>query len=159
MDDGLATLDEEHLGWHELLALINALTPDERQLPGYFTDPDWSVVDVVGHVGAWLAEAHLQLERIVAGTYRPHEVDIDGINAQLLDAMRGQSWTVTWTQANSARTMLLLRWAASPGARTGRALVDPEGRPGALRGAPAPASRVGRRARRAARRLRSGRPA
>ena len=112
MDDGLATLDEEHLGWHELLALINALPADERKLPGYFTDPDWSVVDVVGHVGAWLAEAHLQLERIVAGTYRPHEVDIDGINAQLLDAMRGQSWTVTWTQANSARTMLLLRWAA-----------------------------------------------
>jgi len=112
MDDGLATLDEEHLGWHELLALINDLTPEERLLQGYFTDPDWSVVDVVGHVGAWLAEAHLQLERIVAGSYRPHEVDIDAINAQLLDAMRGQSWTVTWTQANSARTMLLLRWAA-----------------------------------------------
>jgi hypothetical protein len=69
-------------------------------------------VDVVGHVGAWLAEAHLQLERIVAGSYRPHEVDIDAINAQLLDAMHGQSWTVTWTQANAARTMLLLRWAA-----------------------------------------------
>jgi hypothetical protein len=112
MDGGLATLDEEHLGWHELLELINDLTPEERQRPGYFMDPDWSVVDVVGHVGAWLAEAHLQLERIGAGTYRPHEVDIDGINAQLLDAMRGQSWTVTWTQANAARTMLLLRWAA-----------------------------------------------
>ncbi len=112
-DNGaLATLEQEHQGWHALLDLVNALTPAERTVVGYYGEPGWSVVDVVGHVGAWLAEAHLQLERIVAGTYRQREVDIDGINAQLLDAMRGQSWTVTWTQANSARTMLLLRWAA-----------------------------------------------
>jgi hypothetical protein len=111
MDEGVATLDQEHRGWHELLALINALEPGERHVRGYYVDPDWSLVDVVGHIGAWLAEAGLQLERIAAGTYVPGEVDIDAINAQLLDAMRGQSWTVTWTQANAARTMLLLRWA------------------------------------------------
>jgi hypothetical protein len=112
MDEAIATLEQEHAGWHELLALINALGPEERLERGYYSDPDWSLVDVVGHIGAWLAEAHLQLERIAAGTYLAREIDIDAINAQLLDAMRGQSWSVAWTQANAARTMLLLRWAA-----------------------------------------------
>ena len=25
--------------------------------PGYYHDPDWSVRDLVGHLGTWLAEA------------------------------------------------------------------------------------------------------
>ena len=33
-------------------------------MPGYYRDPDWTVRDVVAHVGTWLAEAQLQFERI-----------------------------------------------------------------------------------------------
>ena len=108
----LAEIEQERLGWNELVFLVGSLTPEERLVAGYYREPDWSVLDAMGHIGAWLAEAHLQLERIGVGTYEPREVDIDAINAQLLDAMRGQSWAVTWTQANAARTMLLLQWRA-----------------------------------------------
>ena len=34
------------------------------------------------------------------------------MNAKLLDAIHGQPWDVTWTQANAARTRLLQAWAA-----------------------------------------------
>lgn len=32
-------------------------------LPGYYRDPDWSVRDVVAHLGTWLAETQVQFER------------------------------------------------------------------------------------------------
>jgi hypothetical protein len=44
---------------------------------GYCIDPSWSVRDVVGHLGSWLAEAQVQLERVSGGTYEGHDVDID----------------------------------------------------------------------------------
>ena len=55
-----------------------SLTPEECLEPGYYRDPDWTVRDVVAHVGTWLAEAEVQLEQIRAGTYEGHDVDIDG---------------------------------------------------------------------------------
>ena len=79
-------------------------------MPGYYRDPDWTVRDVVAHIGTWLAEAEVQLERMRAGTYAGHDIDIDGLNAELLAAMHDQPWEVAWTQANSARTMMLQDW-------------------------------------------------
>ena len=119
---GLGLIDREHEAWSELTALVRALIDDERAMPGYYRDPDWTVIDLVGHIGAWLAEGHLQLERIRGGSYRAAEVDIDAINAELLDALRGQSWSVVWTQANAARSKLLEAW---------RELLEPESNAGA----------------------------
>ena len=59
-------------------------------VPGYYRDPDWSVRDVVAHVGTWLAEGAAQFERISAGTYEGHGLDIDALNADFLEAMSGQ---------------------------------------------------------------------
>lgn len=105
-------IEREHEAWTEMSGLVRSLADDERAVPGYYRDPDWTVIDLVGHIGAWLAEGHLQLERIRAGTYRAAEVDIDAINAELLDALRGQAWSVVWTQANAARSKLLEGWRA-----------------------------------------------
>ena len=55
----------------------------------------------------------MQLEQINAGTYEGHDVDIDGLNAAFLAAMRDQPWDVTWVQANAARTMMLQVWSDS----------------------------------------------
>jgi hypothetical protein len=103
-------IDAERAGWYELADLVNQLTPRERLMPGYYHDPDWSVRDVAGHVGTWLAEAQIQLERIVVGTYGGHDVDIDALNAIFLEAMRDQPWEVAWVQANAGRSMMLLAW-------------------------------------------------
>lgn len=102
--------ESERRGWYEVTDLIRRLTPDECLEPGYYRDPGWTVRDVVAHVGTWLAEAEVQLERIGVGTYEGHEVDIDGLNETFLAAMQDQSWEVTWVQANAGRTRMLQAW-------------------------------------------------
>ncbi len=103
-------LDVEERGWYELARLVRELAPEERLLPGYYLDPEWSVRDVVGHLGTWLAEGATQFERIWAGTYDGHEVDVDALNAAFLEAMRDQPWDVVWVQASAGRTMMLQAW-------------------------------------------------
>jgi hypothetical protein len=105
-------IEVERLGWYELSGLVRSLSPDECLVPGYYRDPDWTVRDVVAHLGTWLAEAQSQLERISAGTYEGHEVDIDARNAELLAAMQGQPWEIAWTQANAARFRMVQEWYA-----------------------------------------------
>ena len=102
--------DAERDAWYEIAALVRELTPEERMIPGYYDDPAWSVRDVVGHIGAWLAEAAVQLERMAGGTYEGHDVDIDALNAIFLEAMRDQPWDVAWLAANAGRTRMLQCW-------------------------------------------------
>jgi hypothetical protein len=103
-------LESESGAWYELSGLVRQLTFEERMTPGYYVDPDWSVRDLVGHVGAWLAEAALQLDRIAGGTYEGHDVDIDALNAGFLEDMRDQPWEVAWLTANAGRTRMLQCW-------------------------------------------------
>ena len=110
-----ADLDAEERGWYDIAGLVRTCRAEERLEAGYYRDPDWSLRDLVGHLGTWLAEAASQFERLLAGTYEGHDVDIDGLNAIFLGAMQGQSWDVTWTQANAARTRMRQAWALLPG--------------------------------------------
>jgi hypothetical protein len=103
-------IDAERTGWRELVELVRRLTPAECLEPGYYRDPDWTVRDVVAHVGTWLAQAEVQLERMVGGTYEGHNLDIDAVNAQMLEAVRDQPMEVAWTLANAARTRMLQDW-------------------------------------------------
>jgi len=105
-----AEIEAEREGWYELASLVRSLTPEEWLAPGYYRDPDWTVRDVVAHLGTWLAETQAQFERISAGTYEGHDVDIDGLNKVLLEAMAGHSWDVAWLQANAGRTRMLEEW-------------------------------------------------
>ena len=123
-----AEIDAERVGWYELADLIRRLTPDECLVPGYYRDPDWTVRDLVAHVGTWLAEAEVQLEQINAGTYEGHDVDIDGLNAAMLEAMHDQPWSIAWVQANAARTRMLQALVGSQGPQRRGGLVDFESR-------------------------------
>ena len=102
-----AELEAERVGWYEMTELVRSLTPTECLVPGYYRDPDWTVRDAVAHLGTWLAEAAGQLERLIAGTYEGHDVDIDALNAVFLAAMQGQPWDVAWVQANAGRSRML----------------------------------------------------
>jgi len=110
--DYLAEVDLEHARWSEIGALIRLLTADERLAPGYFRDPNWSVKDLVAHLGAWLDEAATQLTNIAARSYEPHDVDIDARNADVLAATRDQPWDRVWTHAATARAYMLQHWFA-----------------------------------------------
>ena len=107
----LAEIDREREGWYELAHLVRSLTPEECLQPGYYRDPDWTVRDVVAHIGTWLAEAQVQFERISSGTYGGHDFDVDALNATLLEGMEGQPWDVAWVQAQAARTRMLDAWS------------------------------------------------
>jgi hypothetical protein len=106
----LAELDAERHGWYELAELVRKLTPEECLTPGYYRDPDWTVRDVVAHLGTWLAEARIQFEQMRAGSYAGHDLDIDALNRAFAAAMRDQPWDVVWVQANAARSMMVLDW-------------------------------------------------
>jgi hypothetical protein len=46
-----AELEAELRGWYEVANLVRSLTPGECLEPGYQRDPDWTVRDVVAHLG------------------------------------------------------------------------------------------------------------
>ena len=107
-----AEIEAERVGWYEILDLVRSLTPEECLEPGYYRDPEWSVRDLVAHLGTWLAEAQVQFERLTAGTYEGHDVDVDALNAALLHGMVGQPWEVAWVLANAGRTRMIDEWYA-----------------------------------------------
>jgi hypothetical protein len=104
-------VEAERSGWYEIAGLVRSLRPDECLAPGYYREPDWTVRDLVAHLGTWLAEAEVQLERMSAGTYEGHDIDVDALNAVFLAAMADQPWEVAWVQANAGRTRMLEEWS------------------------------------------------
>ena len=106
-------LAEEDAGWNELHALMDALTPEEAERHGYYPE-GWSAKDVLAHVGSWLAEAQVVLERIGVGTYRPEEIDIDSMNREFLEALKDIDLQTIRAQASAARTRMLQAWKALP---------------------------------------------
>jgi hypothetical protein len=99
-------LEVESELWTEIVALCRGLTPDQRLRPGYYRDPDWTVKDMLAHLGTWMAEAEIQLLRIESGTYVEEPLDIDALNAEFLAALRDQDWSTVWTQAISGRAQM-----------------------------------------------------
>ncbi|MEJ7802932.1 MAG: maleylpyruvate isomerase N-terminal domain-containing protein [Candidatus Limnocylindria bacterium] len=80
-----AELALERHCWDELSDLIDTLSAEQVVRPGYFPD-GWSVKDMLGHIGTWMAEAGMVLEQIRFGTYGDAEIDIDALNARFLEA-------------------------------------------------------------------------
>jgi len=110
----LAAIDLEHERFDELMRLVVGLDADQRERPGYYRDGDWSVKDLVAHLGSWMAEAQVQLLRIEAGSYVREMLDIDAMNAQFLAALRDQTWSTCWNQLLAARAMMLAVWGRLP---------------------------------------------
>ena len=104
---------EEDRLWTELHRLVDMLPEDEVDAPGYFAE-GWSAKDLVAHVGSWLAEAGVVLERIRFGTYRPEEIDIDATNKAFYEAMKDVPFRTVRAQASAARARMLSAWGALP---------------------------------------------
>ena len=106
-------MSEEERLWTELYDLIDSLPPDNVEEPGYFEE-GWAAKDLVAHIGSWLAEAGVVLERIRSGTYRPEEIDIDAMNKTFYDAMHDVLFRDVKAQAFTARNRMLRAWRSLP---------------------------------------------
>jgi mycothiol maleylpyruvate isomerase-like protein len=104
---------EEDRAWRELDGLVASLPPDAVERPGYFEE-GWSAKDLIAHLGSWLAEGGVVLERIRNGTYREEEIDVDALNASFFEAMRDVPFADVRAQGRSARTRMLGAWGALP---------------------------------------------
>jgi hypothetical protein len=104
---------EEDRLWGELHGLVDSLPQDKVEEPGYFRE-GWSAKDLVAHIGGWLAQAGVVLERVRFGTYRPEEIDIDAINAATYAAMHEVPFNDVRAQAVAARNQMLRAWRSLP---------------------------------------------
>jgi hypothetical protein len=104
-----ALMEAEDAGWTELRAVVDSLTEEEAQRPGYFVE-GWSAKDALGHIGSWLAAAGAVLERIRAGTYRREEIDVEALNATFLERMRDLPLETVRSQAMASRARMLVAW-------------------------------------------------
>jgi hypothetical protein len=105
-----AELELERARWKAITAFVDLLGDDERLAPGYYRDPDWSVKDLIAHLGRWMGEARVQLLDIAARSYVPHEVDVEALNAATLAEYRAEPWDRVWRPTNDARAWMLEAW-------------------------------------------------
>ena len=103
----------EDAGWDELHALMDSLTLEEAEKPGYYPE-GWSAKDLHAHIGSWLAEAGVFLIRIRVGTYELEELDIDAMNRAFLEIMKDVPLQTVRAQASAARARMLLAWGELP---------------------------------------------
>jgi len=100
--------------WHELGSTITTFTPEQAMRPGYYGE-GWSAKDMLAHVGTWLAEGGLALERLHGGAQAGlPEAEIDHMNEGFLARMRAVPLTDVKVQAVSARQRLLIAWIEAP---------------------------------------------
>jgi hypothetical protein len=107
-----AEVQLERARWKAITAFVELLSADERLAPGYYSDPPWSVKDLIAHLGAWMEEARVQLLDIAAHSYMPHEVDVEGRNATTLANAKAEPWERVWARTSAARAWMLEAWFA-----------------------------------------------
>ena len=98
-------LQAEEAGWEEVEGLVEALSPEQAEIPGYL--PAWSVKDFLAHLAGWLAEAGQALERIRSGTFTDSDVDVDSRNDAFVDANRDQPLSFVLFELKATRHRLL----------------------------------------------------
>jgi hypothetical protein len=74
-------LADEDVGWHELNIVFERIPADRFEEPT-LTPEGWSPKDAMFHIGAWMADCGVQLERMRAGTFRPDEETRETIERQ-----------------------------------------------------------------------------
>ena len=99
--------------WHRLHDVIDRITPDIAEEPGYFEE-GWTAKDAIAHLGTWMARGATMLRQIAAGSYREGEIDIDAENARFLEAMHDIPLETVHLQAAAAHGELMRAWAQLP---------------------------------------------
>ena len=97
-------LQDEEEGWRMLHDVLGRIPKDRLDEPSV-TDDGWSAKDVMFHVGAWLAEAARQLERIREGTYVDEGVSVEDRNRAWFALSRTLDLPTVRAELESSRIM------------------------------------------------------
>jgi mycothiol maleylpyruvate isomerase-like protein len=99
-------LAAEDAGWIGCMDLVERLTGEQIEEPGYYPE-EWSVKDLLAHIGSWQAEAVQILEQIRMGTFVRQRIDVDEMNEQFHKANRDLPLSVVRAECWSARNRML----------------------------------------------------
>ena len=102
----------EDAAWSELWGLLESVDPANVELPGY--NGEWSLKDLMAHIGSWQAEAVQVLEQIRNGTFRREPLDVDGMNGRFYEANKDLPLRVVEAELWAARTRMLQEFAHLP---------------------------------------------
>ena len=105
-------LREEQEAWEEFRAEVDAVPPQHIAADGYYAD--WSVKDLLAHVGSWLAEAVKVLEQIRMGTHSRWRGDVDVLNRTWWEAWREVDVAAVTAHLHSGRGRMLQEWELLP---------------------------------------------
>ncbi len=105
-------LEKDDRGWAELRSLIDGLSPEQTAEPGY--NGNWSVKDLLAHIGSWFAEAAMMLEQMRMGTYTRERIDVDGLNSRWFETWRDKDIRIVRTELMAARARMLEEWDRLP---------------------------------------------
>jgi len=101
---------EEEAAWIELHAAFDQVPEDRFQEPRLTAD-GWSPRDAMFHVGAWCAEAAIQLERMRMGTYVDARIDIEVVNRAWFEISRELDVSTVKAELHAARTKMRQEWS------------------------------------------------
>jgi hypothetical protein len=105
-------IEAEDRGWADLRGMVDPLSPLQITTDGYYED--WSVKDLLAHLGCWMAQAAIMLERIRLETFDGWDPDADALNATWYEVWRDQELRAVWAELHSARARMLQEWDALP---------------------------------------------
>jgi hypothetical protein len=108
-----ALLDREETKWRELCMEVQRFSDEELERAGVTPD-NWSVRDVLFHVGAWAAECGLQLERMRMGTWEEPRLDVERQNRQWLELSRTMDLKTVKAEFAASRTRMVVEFGTLP---------------------------------------------
>ena len=99
---------QEDEAWAAFREVLDRLTPGQMLEPGL--TPDWTVKDLLAHLGSWMAEAVVVLEQIGAGTWTGLARSVDEMNASFYEAWRDADLGMVRAELASSRNRMLQEW-------------------------------------------------
>ena len=99
---------EEDSAWSDLWGVLEGIDLARAEEPG-FTE-EWSVKDLIAHLGCWQAEAVQMFEQMRNETYIHRTLDLDAMNERFVEACRELPPAVVRGDLRSARSRMLQEW-------------------------------------------------
>jgi hypothetical protein len=101
-------IELEDRAWADFRSIVDRLSNEQLALIGYYED--WSVKDLMAHLGCWMAEAARVLEQLRSGTYTSWDHDVEELNREWWETWREADLDAVWAELYSARARMLDEW-------------------------------------------------